>query len=247
MNKEKQIKNVYKAGELVASCHEQLRDRIVPGVSTLELDSFVENYLRTHGATPEQKGYRDYPYATCASVNDEICHGFPRRTPLKDGDLVTIDFVANYQGGLADSAWSYLVGAPHERAVNLLHATKHALDIGIQQAVVGNRVGDIGAAIQRYAESAHFSVVRQFVGHGIGKTIHEPPNIPHYGQKGTGEVLREGMFITIEPMLTDGNWFAVKDDNGWTARTLDESWAAQFEHTIHITKDGPVIVTEQSE
>nr|WP_188497618.1 type I methionyl aminopeptidase [Pullulanibacillus pueri] len=238
-----EIKKMQEAGRLLAQCHSEIKKRIKPGVTTAEIESFVESFLAEHGATAEQKGYQGYKYATCASVNDEICHGFPRNTPLKSGDIVTIDMVVNLNGWLADSAWSYAIGEISEQAQHLLEVTEEALMRGIKEARIGNRLGDIGYAIQTYAESEGVSVVRDFVGHGIGPTIHEEPQVPHYGLKGKGLRLKEGMVITIEPMLNTGDWRSKLDDNGWTARTADGSLSAQYEHTIAITKDGPLILT----
>jgi len=238
-----EIEKMREAGQLLARCHQEIEKLIKPGVTTAEIDQFVEDFLASHGAVPEQKGYHGYPYATCASINDEICHGFPRKTPLKDGDIVTIDMVVNLNGWLADSAWSYAVGEISETAQKLLDVTKTSLFLGIKEAVPGNRIGDIGHAIQTYAEGEGFSVVREFVGHGIGQSMHEEPQIPHYGLKGKGLRLKEGMVITIEPMLNVGDWRSKVDANGWTARTVDCSLSAQYEHTIAITKDGPLILT----
>jgi len=218
---------------------------IKPGITTFEIDEFVESYLKKHGATAEQKGYRGYQYATCASINDEVCHGFPRKEPLKDGDIVTIDMVVNLNGALADSAWSYAVGNVSEEAQKLLDVTKEALYRGIAQAVPGNRIGDIGHAIQTYVEGEGMSVVREFIGHGIGATIHEKPDIPHFGLPGKGARIKEGMVFTIEPMVNLGEWKTKMDSNGWTARTVDNKLSAQYEHTLAITKDGPIILTDQ--
>jgi methionyl aminopeptidase len=240
-----EISMMHEAGRILASCHKELRSMIKPGVTTAQIDQFVEKYLAKHGATPEQKGYRGYQYATCASVNDVICHGFPSDYALKDGDIVTIDMVVNKNGWLADSAWSYAVGSVSETADKLLRVTKESLYRGIAQAVVGNRIGDISHAIQSYAESQGFSVVRDFIGHAIGQHIHEEPQVPHYGPPGRGPRLKEGMVITIEPMLNVGAYHAKVDADGWTARTVDGSLSAQYEHTIAITADGPLVLTEQ--
>jgi methionyl aminopeptidase len=239
-----QLENMRKAGHLLALCHKQIARRIRPGVTTREIDSFVEHFLKKHGAKPEQKGYMGYPYATCASVNDAICHGLPNEEPLNNGDIVTIDMVVNLNGWLADSAWSYPVGIVSPRARKLLQTTLRALEAGIRQAVIGNRIGDIGHAIQSLAEKEGFSVVRQFVGHGIGQRIHEEPAVPHFGRPGTGQRLEEGMVITIEPMLNMGDWQAKFDPDGWTARTVDGKWSAQYEHTVAITSNGPQILTK---
>lgn len=242
---QEEIMKMKKAGEILADVHRKLSTMIKPGISTLELDRFVEEYLLSIGAFPEQKGYKGFPYSICASINDEICHGFPRKEPLKEGDIVTIDMVVNYDGYLADSAWSYAVGEISENARNLLEVTKKALYIGIEQAVVGNRLGDIGYAIQTFVESNGYSVVRDFVGHGIGKQMHEDPQVPHYGKPNRGIRLTEGMVITIEPMVNEGVYSIKIDDNEWTARTLDGKLSAQYEHTIAIMKDGPMILTNQ--
>ena len=242
-----EIENMKKAGELLAEVHREIAKMIKPGVTTMEIDKFVEEYLLERGAYPEQKGYHGYPYAICASINDEICHGFPRKEPLKDGDIVTIDMVVNVDGWLADSAWSYAVGNISDKARKLLDVTKEALYRGIEKALVGNRLGDIGHAIQSFVEAEGFSVVRDFVGHGIGKKMHEDPQVLHYGVPGRGIRLMEGMVITIEPMINEGTYHMKMDDNGWTARTVDGKLSAQYEHTIAITKDGPIILTDQGD
>lgn len=241
----REIEQMKEAGKILASIHKQLAKMIKPGITTWEIDEFVESYLKKAGATPEQKGYRGYKYATCASVNDEICHGFPRKEALKTGDIVTIDMVVNYQGALADSAWSYSVGQVSETAQKLLDVTKKALYVGIEQAQVGNRIGDIGHAIQTYVEGEGFTVVRDFIGHGIGAAIHEKPDVPHYGQPGKGPRIKEGMVFTIEPMVNIGTYRMKMDNNAWTARTEDGELSAQYEHTIAITKNGPIILTDQ--
>lgn len=245
LKSEREIYQMHEAGKLLASCHKEISKIIKPGITTLEIDNFAENFLKKHGATPEQKGYNGYQYATCASINDEICHGFPRNTPLKNGDIVTIDMVVNLYGGLADSAWTYAVGNVSDKTKYLLEVTQNCLYKGIEKACSGNRIGDIGHAIQSYADSKGFSVVRDFTGHGIGPTIHEEPQIPHFGLPGKGPRLKEGMVITIEPMINEGMWFSQMDYNGWTARTVDGKLSAQYEHTVAITKDGPIILTQQ--
>lgn len=232
------------AGKILAACHREIAGMLRPGVTTWEVDQFVERFLESHGATPEQKGYHGYKYATCASVNDVICHGFPRMEPLKDGDIVTIDMVVNLDGWLADSAWSYGVGNISEKADKLLKAAKESMFRGIAQAVPGNRIGDVSHAIQVYAESHGYSVVRDFIGHGIGSEMHEGPEVPHYGPAGKGPRIKEGMVFTIEPMLNTGSYRSKVDADGWTARTVDGSLSAQYEHTIAITAAGPVILTE---
>ncbi|SHH95199.1 type I methionyl aminopeptidase [Sporanaerobacter acetigenes] len=240
-----EIEKMQKAGEILANCHKEIAKIIKPGISTLEIDEFAEEYMKKHGSTPEQKGYEGYPFATCASVNNEICHGFPNKKPLKNGDIVTIDMVVNLDGWLADSAWSYAVGDISLEAEKLLKVTKNALYIGIEKAVIGNRIGDISHAIQEYVEGEGFSVVRDFVGHGIGRNMHEDPQVPHFGRPGRGLRLMEGMVLTIEPMVNVGTYRCKIDENQWTARTLDGKLSAQYEHTLAITKDGPIIITKQ--
>ncbi|MCS7463761.1 type I methionyl aminopeptidase [Paenibacillus doosanensis] len=240
-----EIELMHEAGKVLAACHREIARMIRPGITGLEIDKFVEKFLAEHGATPEQKGYNGYPFATCASLNDVICHGFPSDKPFQDGDIVTIDMVVNLNGWLADSAWSYRVGTVSPEADKLLRVTEESLYRGIEQAVEGNRLGDISHAIQAFAEAEGLSVVRDFVGHGIGQKMHEEPQVPHYGPAGKGPRLKEGMVITIEPMLNIGGYKAKVDADGWTARTVDGSLSAQYEHTIAITAEGPVILTKQ--
>lgn len=244
---EEQIEKMKRAGEILADTHKEIRKMIKPGVTTMEIEKFVEGYLESRGASPEQKGYFGYEYATCASINDEICHGFPRDEELKEGDIVTIDMVVNYEGWLADSAWSYAVGEISEEAQKLMDVTKESMYRAIEKAQIGNRLGDIGHAIQSYVESEGYSVVRDFVGHGIGQDMHEEPQVLHYGTAGRGARLQEGMVFTIEPMINRGGYESKMDDNDWTARTKDGSLSAQYEHTIAITKDGPIILTDQGD
>lgn len=247
LKSQREIDMMKKAGDLLASVHKEIAKMIKPGITTWEIEEFVDAYLKKHGATAEQKGYKGYEYATCASVNDEICHGFPRKEPLNEGDIVTIDMVVNLNGALADSAWSYAVGKVSEETTRLLEVTKEALYKGIEQAQIGNRIGDIGHAIQTYIEGEGFSVVRDFIGHGIGASIHEKPDVPHFGLPGKGARIKEGMVFTIEPMVNVGKYNMKMDNNGWTARTIDGKKSAQYEHTIAITKNGPVILTDQNE
>lgn len=243
LKSKREIEMMHEAGKILAACHREIAGMIRPGVSTLEIDAFVENYLAKYKATPEQKGYQGYQYATCASVNDEICHGFPTARPLKDGDIVTIDFVVNLNGYLADSAWTHPVGAISGAAQRLLNVAKESMFKGIEKAVAGNRLGDIGHAVQSYVEGEGFSVVRDFSGHGIGRKMHEDPTVLHYGEPGRGVKLREGMVLTVEPMINAGAYRCNIDKNGWTARTVDGELSAQYEHTVAITPDGPLILT----
>lgn len=241
----REIDAMEKSGAVLADIHEKLREFIKPGISGIDIDQYVEKLIEEHGASAEQKGFEGYEYATCVSVNDEICHGFPRSQKLKNGDLIKVDMVINLNGALSDSCWSYSVGEANDEVKKLMDVTLTSLYKGIEAAKVGNRIGDIGHAIQSYVEPEGFGVVREFVGHGIGPTLHEGPSVPHYGQAGKGMRLKEGMVITIEPMINTGTWKSKMDDNGWTARTKDGGLSCQYEHTIAITKEGPRILTKQ--
>ena len=242
-----EIEKMIVAGKVLANVHHELRNFIKPGVKTIEIDRFVENYLYENGASPEEKGYEGYPYSVCTSVNDEVCHGFPSEYALKSGDILNVDLVVNVDGWLADSGWSYEVGEVSDEAKRLLRVTKECMYKGIELARIGNRLGDIGAVIQEHAEKNGYSVVREFVGHGIGREMHEDPQVLHYGKAGHGLRIREGMVFTIEPMINQGKKEITIDKNGWTARTKDGSLSAQYEHQLAITKDGPIIITDQGD
>ncbi|MEJ8784862.1 type I methionyl aminopeptidase [Peptoniphilus sp. HCN-40583] len=244
---EKEIEKMQIAADLLIQVHRALRDEVKPGVSTLELDRFVEKFITDRGGYPEQKGYQGFPFSICASVNDEICHGFPSERKLKDGDLLTIDMVVNVDGYLADSAWSYAVGNLSDEGKKLMTVTKECLYKAIDIVKPGTRLGDIGHIIQTHAEANGFSVVRDFVGHGIGKEMHEDPQVLHYGKPNRGLRLEEGMVFTIEPMINAGDWPIAMDKNGWTARTRDGSLSCQYEHTLAVTKDGVIVLTEQGD
>lgn len=247
LKSEREIDLMKESGDILARIHVKLRDIIVPGITTKEIDQFVHKEIEAAGAVAAQIGYQDYEFATCVSVNDEICHGFPSNRVLKTGDIVSVDFCVDLNGAISDSCWTYAVGELTEEHQKLLEVTHEAMMKGIEQAVVGNRVGDIGHAIQSYAEKLGYGVVRDFIGHGIGPTIHEEPAVPHYGLAGKGIRLKEGMTITIEPMITMGTWRMEMDDNGWTARTRDGGYCAQYEHSLAITKDGPLLLTNQAD
>ena len=232
------------AGRILSACHQEIAKMIAPGVTPLAIDAFVEEYLANHGASPEQKGYRGFPFATCASVNDTVCHGFPNDVPLSEGDVVTIDIVVNKDGWLADSGWSYGVGVLSKPLQKLMLRTEEALYAGIEQAVVGNSIGDIGYIIEKTAKRGRLGIVKPLVGHGIGRALHESPDVPSHGKRGEGMRLIEGMVITIEPIFTLGSTGAVLwNDDGWSIQTADGTCGVQFEHTIAITKEGPLILT----
>ncbi|TFE23699.1 type I methionyl aminopeptidase [Cohnella luojiensis] len=231
------------AGRLAGKLRRELGRRVKPGVSTLELNDYAERYMNEHGASPAQKGYHGYPYAICAAVNDCVCHGMPNERLLKDGDIVTLDFVVEFNGWMADTAWTYAVGAITPEASMLRKAAHQAMVNGIAEARVGQTIGDIGEAVGRVAEAGAYGIVSQFGGHGIGRSMHEPPEVPYVGKAGTGRKLKEGMVITIEPMLTIGSSDVYIAEDGWTVLTMEGGLAAQFEHTVAITSEGPIVLT----
>ncbi|MDQ0089274.1 methionyl aminopeptidase [Paenibacillus anaericanus] len=238
------IAGIRAAGSILGDCHKEIAKRIGPGISTLEIDNWVEKFLAQRDATPEQKGYRGYPYATCASVNEVVCHGFPTDQKLNHGDIVTIDIVVNKNGWLADSGWSYRIGEVSSEADRILKVTERALYAGIAEAMPGKKIGDIGFAIGKVAKEAKVGVVKPLIGHGIGRNMHEPPDVPNFGRARTGMVLQAGMVITIEPIFTIGDTGAILwDDDGWGIRSADGSLGAHYEHTLAITEDGPIILT----
>ncbi len=215
-----------------------------PGVSTLEIDRFCEDFIRMHGGVPGFKGYGGFPGTICASVNDEVVHGFPSADRiLAEGDIISIDTGATVDGWVGDNAWTFAVGHISDERKALLEVTRDCLALGTEQAVPGNHLGDIGYAIQSYAEKNGYGVIREYVGHGIGRHMHEEPNVPNYGHRGHGILLEEGMVICIEPMITLGKRHVHVLGNGWTVVTNDGSVAAHFENTVAITKDGPYITT----
>ncbi|MGX7109213.1 type I methionyl aminopeptidase [Facklamia miroungae] len=245
LKSEREIQTMKDSGKILSDIHVALRDFIKEGITTKQIDQFVQERIEAADAVAAQIGYEGYQFATCTSVNDEICHGFPSNRVLKEGDIVKVDFCVDLNGAISDSCWCYAIGEiipEHER---LMEVTKEALYRGIEQAKVGNRIGDIGHAIQTFVEGEGFGVVRDFIGHGIGPTIHEEPPIPHYGLKGKGLRLKEGMTLTIEPMVTTGDWKMKMDANGWTARTRDGGFCAQYEHSLAIGPEGPIILTKQ--
>ncbi|GIO37909.1 methionine aminopeptidase [Paenibacillus antibioticophila] len=244
LKSKEEIERIRMAGAILADCHKEIAKVIKPGVTTAEIDRLVEVYLASRGATPAQKGYRGFPFAICASVNEVVCHGFPGTVPLQEGDIVTIDIVVNKSGWMADSAWSYRVGKVSQEAERLLQVTEKALAAGIEAARSGNRVGDISYAVQEVARKAGVGIVKPLIGHGIGRNMHEPPDVPNFGRPRSGPKLQPGIVITIEPILTLGDTGAVFwDQDGWTIRSADGSLGAHYEHTLAITEEGPVILT----
>ncbi|HAK54441.1 MAG: type I methionyl aminopeptidase [Vicinamibacterales bacterium] len=234
------------ANQIVAGVLQELQTMAAPGVATADLDAAVEARVLAAGATPAFKGYRGYPASLCASINDEVVHGIPSPRELVQGDIVSLDVGVLLEGFYGDSALTVAVGEISDEAETLLRVTEEALELGIAEVRVGSRVSDIGHAVQRHVEAQGLSVVREFVGHGIGSKLHEEPQIPNYGEPGRGPRLAEGMVLAIEPMVNVGKPAVRVLDDGWTAVTRDGSLSAHFEHTVAVTADGPEVLTRRS-
>lgn len=243
LKSKREIELLKKAGNIVYQTHQYLKPYIKEGITTKELDKLAEDFIRNQDATPSFKGYQGFPGTICASINDEVVHGIPGNRKLKNGDIISIDIGACYKGYHGDSAWSYPVGEISEEAKYLLEHTEKSLFIGLEQIKPGNRVGDIGAAIEEYANNHNLGVVIELVGHGVGTSIHEEPEVPNYGKHGTGPLLKEGMVIAVEPMLNLGTPDIYILDDEWTIKTDDGLPSAHFEHTVAVTKDGYEILT----
>jgi methionyl aminopeptidase len=240
----REIDLMREAGRIVALAHQEAARIIRPGISTYELDQRIEKLIRDQGATPSFKGYGGFPATACISINEQVVHGIPKKDVfLKEGDLVSVDIGAYYKGYHGDSAWTYAVGNVSDEVRQLMDVTKESLFRGIAQAVPGNRVSDISHAVQTYAESFGYGVVREFVGHGVGKQLHEDPQVPNFGLPNRGPKLRAGMTIAIEPMINMGTPRVRVLDDDWTAVTIDGKPSAHYEHSIAITDDGPIILT----
>lgn len=232
------------ANKIVAEAHNYLAEIIVDGITTADIDRLGEEYILKSGAIPSFKGYQGYPASVCVSINEEVVHGIPsRKRVIREGDLVSLDIGAYYEGFHGDAARSYGVGQTSEEVSKLLSVTENAFFKGIEKALVGNRLTDISYEIQKYAESNGFSVVRDYVGHGIGREMHESPQIPNFGSPNRGPRLRVGMTLAIEPMLNIGTYHVKTLDNGWTVVTVDGNLSAHYENTIAITEDGPEILS----
>jgi len=229
--------------QIVAEVLNLLKEKIAPGITTMELEDIALAETKKRKAVPAFKGYSGFPFALCCSPNDRVIHGMPSAKPLKEGDILSIDFGVLYDDFYGDAALTVPVGAISKEALDLMLITEGSLFKGIEQAVAGNRLFDISHAVQTHVEQAGYSVVRDFVGHGIGKKLHEEPQIPNYGKAGRGVQLKPGMMLAIEPMVNKGNFSVRVLDDGWTAVTTDGSLSAHFEHTVAITKHGPEILT----
>ncbi|GAB4045903.1 type I methionyl aminopeptidase [Spirosoma litoris] len=231
------------SAQLLGKAHAEVAKLIRPGVTTKELDIVAETFIKDNGGIPSFLGYNKFPASLCISVNDVVVHGFPSRYELRDGDIISIDCGVKLNGFHSDSAYTYPVGEVSPAVRRLLSRTKESLYIGLGQAIEGNRVGDIGYAIQTYTEKFGYSVVRELVGHGVGQNLHEAPEVPNYGKRGQGPKLREGMILAIEPMINFGKKGVVQERDGWTIRTVDRKPSAHFEHTVAVRKGKPEILT----
>ena len=234
---DEEIELMRESNRLVGMTHGELSKHIRPGITTLQLDKIADEFIRDHGAVPSFLGYGGFPNSICTSVNEHVVHGIPNNTPLREGDIVSVDIGTVKNGYNGDSAYTYCVGEVSGEIKELLRVTRDSLYIGIEQAKEGNRIGDIGNAIQTYCEKLGFSVVRELVGHGIGREMHESPEVPNYGRRGTGPLIKNGMCIAIEPMINMGSKNVVFESDGWTVRTKDRKPSAHFEHTIAV-RDG---------
>jgi methionyl aminopeptidase len=244
LKSEEEIKLLRESSRIVAEVLKKLRELVKPGVSTMELDSFAEKLIKERGAIPAFKGYKDYPATLCASINEGVVHGIPGPRRLREGDIISLDLGAKINGYYGDAAITVPVGKISKKAKKLLRVTEEALYRAIEQAKEGNRLYDISYAVQSFAEeNGFFSVVRDFVGHGIGKDLHEDPQIPNFGKPGSGPRLKAGMVFAIEPMINIGDYRVKVLSDGWTVVTVDSNLSAHFEHTIAITKSGPCILS----
>ena len=241
----REIELMREAGRIVALAHNEVAKHIVPGISTYELDQIVEKVILEKKAIPSFKGYGGFPAAACTSVNSQVVHGIPsKKVILKEGDIISIDIGAIHKGYHGDSAWTYPVGKISDKTQRLLDVTKQSLFEGLKMAKAKNRLTDISHAIQTYAESFGYSIVREFVGHGVGKNLHEDPQIPNFGIPGKGTLLKSGMTLAIEPMVNQGRKEVKVLSDNWTAVTVDNSLSAHFEHSILVTEDDCIILTE---
>ena len=231
------------SAQVLGKAHAEVAKLIRPGVTTKELDRVAEAFIKDNGGSPSFLGYNKFPASLCISVNDVVVHGFPSRYELRDGDIISIDCGVKLNGYHSDSAYTYPVGDVSPAIRRLLTRTKESLYIGLEKAIEGNRVGDIGYAIQTYTEKFGYSVVRELVGHGVGQNLHEAPEVPNYGKRGQGPKLREGMILAIEPMINFGKKGVIQERDGWTIRTVDRKPSAHFEHTVAVRKGKPEILT----
>ena len=238
-----EVDKIKQSADILGRAHGEIAKHVKKGVKTSFLDKIAEEFIRDHGAVPSFKGYNGFPSSLCISVNEVVVHGFPSEYELKDGDIISVDCGVFHQGFHSDSAYTYPIGEVPPSVLALLSATKDSLYLGIEQAVFGNRVGDIGHTIQKFVEAKGYTVVRELVGHGLGRKLHEAPEVPNYGKKGSGPLLKQGMVIAIEPMINLGTRNIVQEKDGWTIRTADRKPSAHYEHTIAIFEDRTEVLT----
>jgi len=238
-----EIEIIKESAQILGKAHGLVASMIGPGVKTIDLDKEAEAFIRDHNASPSFKNYNGFPSSLCISVNENVVHGFPSDYELKDGDIVSIDCGVFYNGFHSDSAFTYPVGNVAPEVLQLLDITEQSLYKGIEKAVVGNRVGDIGYEVQNFVEGFGYTVVRELVGHGLGRSLHESPEVPNYGKRGRGSKLKEGMVIAIEPMINLGRRNIVQESDGWTIRTADRKPSAHFEHTVAVLSDKTEVLT----
>lgn len=243
LKSKKEIELMREAGRIVYLTHQELKKAIEPGITTKELDQIADRFIHQMGATPSFKGYNGFAGSICTSINNELVHGIPSSRKLKQGDIISLDIGACFEGYHGDSAWTYPVGEVSSEAQRLLEVTEDALMQGLKKVRAGARLGDVSSRVQEVAESAGFSIVREYVGHGIGQDLHEPPSIPNYGTAGKGLRLKSGMTLAIEPMINQGKRFVRTLEDNWTVVTVDGSLCAHFEHTVAVTDDGCEILT----
>jgi methionyl aminopeptidase len=238
-----EVLKIKESADILGKAHGEVAKYVKEGVKTSFLDKIAEEFIRDHGAVPSFKGYNGFPSSLCISVNEVVVHGFPSEYELKDGDIISVDCGVFHQGFHSDSAYTYPIGEVSPSILALLRSTRDSLYLGIEQAKFGNRVGDIGHAIQKFVEAKGYTVVRELVGHGLGRKLHEAPEVPNYGKKGSGPLLKQGMVIAIEPMINLGSRNIVQERDGWTIRTADRKPSAHFEHTVAIFEDRTEVLT----
>lgn len=238
-----EVLKIKESADILGRAHGEIAKHVKKGVKTSFLDKVAEEFIRDHGAVPSFKGYNGFPSSLCISVNEVVVHGFPSEYELKDGDIISIDCGVFHQGFHSDSAYTYPIGEVSPSVLALLRATRDSLYLGIDQAIAGNRIGDIGHAIQKFVEAKGYTVVRELVGHGLGRKLHEAPEVPNYGKKGSGPLLKQGMVIAIEPMINLGSRNIVQERDGWTIRTADRKPSAHYEHTVAIFEDRTEVLT----
>ncbi len=240
---EEEIELIRESAEILSKAHGEVAREVKPGVKTSKLNEIAEIYIKDNGGEPSFKGYNGFPYSLCISLNEDVVHGFPSDRELKEGDIVSIDAGVFYKGYHSDCAYTYAVGEVSKEIRELLKTTKESLYLGIENAVVGNRIGDIGNSIQTYVEKRGYSVVRELVGHGLGRNLHESPEVPNYGKRGRGRKIEPGLVIAIEPMINLGTKNVVQESDGWTIRTADRMPSAHYEHTVVVNQDKTEILT----